>query len=293
MKTKSTSKKQSISKKRPSKNASVAAQRAWAIMTERQRNEIRKRYRQDPDKDGVPTGYDCRPYNPKKQESFLPADMEYIKSHPVVPVRRINEKAVELGSGRNGTVLKIKDNDRLVLKVGKDLAWSPIKTEANFHKKHSMEKLPLVTPLKTVKTDKGKYAIIKPMVKPILEPGNEVKNKSKFTDSRLATLRKKIIELSYKGFILDDGLQLGIDKANRILQFDIGDMVFMKPRKNSINNIPFRENNRHWKNMLEALGKSPEKYGLIARSEALDQKFMIKSKPVVKKVKPKNTKISK
>lgn len=283
MKTKSTSKKQSISKKRPSKNASVAAQRAWAIMTERQRNEIRKRYRQDPDKDGVPTGYDCRPYNPKKQESFLPADMEYIKSHPVVPVRRINERAVELGSGRNGTVVKIKDNDRLVLKIGKDLAWSPLKSEANFHKKHDMEKLPLITPMKTVKTDKGKYALIKPTVKPLLEPGSEVKNKSKFTDARLAALKKKIIELSYKGFIFDDGLQLGLDKANRLLQFDIGDMVYMKPRKNSINNIPFRENNKHWKNMLEALGKSPEKYGLIVRSEVLDKKYIQKPAPRVKK----------
>ena len=262
--------------RKPNKNATVAAQRAWALLTKKQKDQLRKRYKQDPDRDNVPTGYDCRPYNPKKQESFLHADMEYIKSHPVVPVRRINERAVELGSGRNGTVVKIKDNDRLVLKIGKDLAWSPLKSEANFHKKHNMEKLPLITPMKTVKTDKGKYALIKPTVKPLLEPGSEVKNKSKFTDARLAALKKKIIELSYKGFIFDDGLQLGLDKANRLLQFDIGDMVYMKPRKNSINNIPFRENNKHWKNMLEALGKSPEKYGLIVRSEALDQKFMIK-----------------
>ncbi len=259
------------SEKRPSPNASVAAQKAWALLTPAQKAVLKKRYRQDPDRDGVPTGYDCRPYDPKKQEAFLPEDQAYIKTHPIVPIKRKGSRERLLGEGTNGYVLGVAGNSRVALKVGKSEAWNDLKSEARFYKKHQMSKLPLMIPLKEVKTDKGEYAVLKPIVKPIAEPGY-VKNKSAFTDQRLEELRQKIIKLSYRGYIFSDGLQLGIDKAGRLLQFDTGAMKRVHS-KSGISNKPFEENNIEWKTLLKKLGKSTSKYGKIERTTLLDHYY--------------------
>ena len=287
MKSKPTSKKQSTSKKRPSKNASVAAQRAWAIMTERQRNEIRKRYRQDPDKDGVPTGFDCRPYNKKKQESFLPDDANWIKSNKI-------EKDKKLGSGMIGDVFKVKGNNNLVIKTvtkirkttkntppevakfAKNAAKfrnSAFDKEMEFYDKNKMYKEPLIIPAKKVKiSGTNEIGVVKPSIIPIIEPSTgRIKNKQLITEKMLLDAQKKLTILSYRGYIFSDGLQLGIDRSGKLLQFDTGQM------KRIINNgkisaAPFKHNNALWLQFIRKFDKFLN-VGPLERTAALDRKY--------------------
>jgi hypothetical protein len=249
------------------KNASVTAQKAWAAMPKKLKAELKKNL-PNQDRDKVPTGFDCRPLDPKKQESFLPADAKYVNDHRVV---KKGSKA--LGEGTNGYVYPVKDTGRMILKVGKSSAWNDLKTEASFHKRHNMTKLPLMTPMKEVKTSTGQYAVLKPVVIPVVEPGNVVRSKAVFTDSRLRTLRAKIIELSYRGYIFSDGFQLGVDKAGRLLQFDTGAMQHITQSKHHINNRPFMQNNEEWQGLLANLGKRLSDFGEIKRSSVLDKKY--------------------
>lgn len=270
-------------------NASGPAQRAWAIMTPKQRAKLKKTYKQDPDKDGVPTGFDCRPHNPKKQEAFLPADQKYAYSHTSVPIK---STVKTLGEGTNGIILPVKDNKRFVVKIDKSGAWNSTKSEMAFYKKHSMSRLPLIIPQKSVKVG-NQRAVLKPVVKPVVEPGNYVKSEKIFTRSRLEQLRQDIITLSYKGFIFADGLQLGIDKSNRLLQFDTGAMKHVTPITGSgINNKPFVENNKEWRGLLRALGKSVSEFGQIERVPILDTVYKARNRVISNKTKPPKPTIS-
>lgn len=287
MKSKPTSKKQSISKKRPSKNASVAAQRAWAIMTERQRNEIRKRYRQDPDKDGVPTGFDCRPYNKKKQESFLPDDANWIKSNKI-------EKDKKLGSGMIGDVFKVKGNSNLVIKTvtkirkttkntppevakfAKNAAKfrnSAFNKEMEFYDKNKMYKEPLIIPAKRVKINgTNEIGVLKPTIIPIIEPSTgRIKNKQLITEKMLLDAQKKLTILSYRGYIFSDGLQLGIDRSGKLLQFDTGQMKRII-NNGKISDAPFKHNNALWLQFIRKFDKFLN-VGPLERTAALDRKY--------------------
>ena len=263
------------STKRKPKNASVTAQKAWLQMPEKLKKELRKQL-PDSDKDKAPNGFDCRPLNPKKQESFLPEDRAFVKSHNVVKIKESHGRTKVIGAGTSGFVLPVSKSNRMVLKLEKEGAFDGLKTEASFHKQHRLSRLPLFTPMKEVKTSSGHYAVLKPVVKPIVEPSGIVK--SQFTDSRLKEIRKKLINLSYRGFIFNDGLQLGIDKAGRLLQFDVGGMEHIPPSSSGINNMPFYENNREWRELLRMLGKSTSVYGKIERSSELDKISLARAK---------------
>ena len=129
------------------KNASVSAQKAWAKMPSSLKKELRGQL-PDHDKDKVPTGFDCRPLNKNKQESFLPDDFKYIKNKiSVVPTSNI------IGKGTNGIIMPVKGNKNLVVKVEKSAAWSPVDKEGEFFSKNNLDKEPLFIPTKAVKLD--------------------------------------------------------------------------------------------------------------------------------------------
>lgn len=288
MKKQSTSRKQPVApKKHTSKNASVAAQRAWAIMTERQKNELRKRYRQDPDKDGVPTGFDCKPYNKKKQESFLPDDVKWIKSNKI-------EKDKKLGSGMIGDVYKVKGNNNLVVKTVTKIRKSTKNTspevakfaenaakfrngafnkEMEFYEKNKMYKEPLIIPAKKVKINgTNEIGVIKPAITPIIEPSTgRIKNKQLITEKMLLDAQRKLTILSYKGYIFSDGLQLGIDRSGNLLQFDTGQMKRII-NNGKISNAPFKHNNALWLQFIRKFDKFLN-VGPLERTAALDRKY--------------------
>lgn len=256
---------------RKPRNASIDAQKAWAKMPEKLRKELRGQL-PDHDKDKVPTGFDCRPLNKKKQESFLPEDAQYIKGKSTVtPLSNV------LGTGSNGVVVPVKGNKNLIVKVERSAAWSPVDEEGEFFNKNKLEKEPLFIPTKAINIDSSrKTGLLRPAIKPIVEPGYEIRheNERALTNQKLKELRSKIVELSYKGYIFADGLQLGVDRAGRILQFDIGAIKRVKTQSGKINNEPFNENNYEWNRLLYKLDRKASTFGEIKRTPALDKKYM-------------------
>ncbi|MDW5550737.1 hypothetical protein [Methanosarcina sp.] len=101
-----------------------------------------------------------------------------------------------------------------------------------------------------------------------------MKAPSAFTDTRLKTIRAKLIKRSYLGYMLYDRLQIGIDKDNRVLQFDTGAMKYTAPKKGQINKRPFTINNKEWLFLLKKIHKNPEKYGLIERNSRMDNYYL-------------------
>lgn len=228
------------------KNASIQAQKAWLSMPAKLKRELRKQLI-DTDRDGAPDGFDCRPQNKKKQESFLPEDARITsKLKHVVSTKTI-------GSGDNGKVQKITTNKNLVVKTGYD-GYS-LQDEQKFFTKNKLAKEPIFSPSKAVTVGRtNTYGLLRPLIKPILDSND--KQKIKLTKTELLHLRTKLINLSMKGYVFEDGLQLGKDRAGRILQFDYGLMYRTKNVTDA-----FFYNNIAWSVFLDNInmtGKIPK-----------------------------------
>jgi hypothetical protein len=275
--------------KRKSSNASTAAQRAWAILTPKQKAILLKRYRQDPDKDGVPTGFDCQPYNKKKQESFAPDDLKWITANKIETDRKI-------GSGMIGDVATVKGNKNLIVKTvtklrkpnkntprdviqcasrAADFRKTAFDAEIRFYEKNHMYKEPLIIPSKHIAlAGTNEIGIVRPVVKPVVDPSTgRLKNKNLVTEKMLLDAQRKLTILSYKGYIFSDGLQLGIDKTGKLLQFDVGQMKKINNSRGKISNIPFKHNNVVWLQFIQKF-KKYLKVGPIERTQTLDKKYM-------------------
>jgi hypothetical protein len=263
-------------RKKPRK-ASVLAQKTWQGFPGILKTELRKNLL-DSDKDKVPNGFDCRPLNPKKQESFLPQDQLYLNAHASVrPTKKV------LGTGVVGAVSPIKGSDRLIIKMVRSykgatdvvsnirdgkFANRELKKEANDFEKYKLDKEPLFIPTKSVNVD-GKLGLVRPKVTILTEyyPEFKVFHKELLTDARLTKLRNDLIALSYKGFVFSDGLQIGIDDAGRILLYDIGFIQKDRPRSDRA----FEVNNMHWQELLAKLGKKG-KFGPITKRKEMGQR---------------------
>jgi hypothetical protein len=238
--------------------ASIVSQKKWASLPVKKKNTLRKML-PDKDKDGVPNKYDCRPNNKRKQEAFLSQDNAYLSSTShIEPDKYIDE-------GLYGAVYTVKKNPNLVVKVpigfvpnGKsvaerrnDVLWcaDSINKEADIYNELGLEKQELFSPTRIVnlgRTDvssEGFIGLVRPRVK-VAD-----KMDAKVTQEQLEALRRKIINISHKGYALMDGVQVGFDSTGRILQYDLDGV-----EKVSINEA-FIENNISWLSYLHSIGK--------------------------------------
>jgi hypothetical protein len=240
--------------------ASITAQKAWGKFPISLKKEL-SRALPDADRDNVPNGFDCKPKNKRRQESFLPEDANYLKNCKSV---RLGSK---LGSGSTGDVFTVDGTDNLVVKVATGLAdknsdanWvdasrKEIFKEWNKCDTYSADRQPLFTPTKAVKIygygtpSKPIYGLVRPKVTPLWRVAN-------ITESTIETIRQKLIKLSNDGYAFHDGIQLGLDRAKRPLVFDMGDVNIA----NSVREA-FVINNREWRILLSSdLNKNVVEY---------------------------------
>lgn len=254
------------------RRATPEAQNAWQHLT-RQAQKVLIGYLGDYDKDGVANGFDCRPKLKKFQEDFLPDDKKFVSDMKSVKTGKL------LGRGCVGEVYNIKGNDNLVVKLPragarrysarklssdalKD-AEEEMKKEAATFQKYNLTEQPLFVPTKVLTVeiqDRGKViAMIRPKVKTVTEYYPDLHIKNPISDKQLRQLRDDLIILSEEGFCFVDGLQLGIDRAGRVLIYDIG-FIEKEPRGSE---RPYRVNDYQWQEILETLGKQ-KKFGPIA-----------------------------
>ena len=268
--------------------ASVCAQKAWGGLVKPLKKELRKNL-PDNDKDGVPNGFDCKPKNKRRQESFLPQDAEYLNKHSDVKLGKL------IGYGCCGDVHDVVGNKRLVAKIpqyfvdntthrqgcnmtDKDehLDWKRenVQEEIDFYNDLDLNNAPLFIPTKVVTkvhpTDKLDYPVmVRPRVAPLRSTdryGQAVINPAvarKFTDKVLEEVRRKLINLSQRGISLDDGLQIGIDPAGRPLIYDAGRLHKYTPGHEYAYDI----NNDAWLDLLIDLDKYDTKYGTVNKDE--------------------------
>jgi hypothetical protein len=261
--------------------ASKSAQIAWYNMPKKLKKELKKTL-EDEDRDGVPNGFDCHPRDPKRQEEFLSRDLRYLNEHPKVKLGKF------LGKGCVGAVHDLKDNKNLVVKVVREYKGAndvidelkdgefgkrELKKESDDFKKYDLTHEPLFIPTRTVKIG-NKIALVRPKVKMLVEyyPHFQVKNKELVTEAALKKLRKDLIDLSYKGFVFEDGLQLGIDEIGRILMYDIGFLRKDKPGSDRA----FEVNNAHWTEFVNEFQGGISKYGKITKRKVVGQRTEIK-----------------
>ena len=233
--------------------ASVCAQKAWQGFPVGVKKELRKTLK-DHDKDGVPNGFDCRPANRKKQESFLSSDSAYLRSNKsiIVPDKY-------LGFGSTAVVYTVSGNPNLVIKIPHgymDTGDSDrrnrieiiktcighLKDEYKLYTDYDLEHEALFTPTQLVQLPEndigvGAIGLLRPYVQVIKKGTN-------LTDKQIEALRQQLISISKKGLVLGNGLQLGIDKSGKILLYDIGMLRKGHP------DGAFWSNGETWRNFL-------------------------------------------
>jgi hypothetical protein len=253
--------------------ASIISQKKWGKMSVVTKKKIRKTLK-DIDKDGVPDKYDCRPKNKRKQESFLSSDIMYLNSNPDI---QLGEK---IGMGSTGDVFAIKGNNNLVVKVpggaidsGSGISLTHarkarvgIEQEIGIYNKLNLEDEPLCSPTRVVNL--GHNSVLKGDMIGLVRPKVDERNFYSATQAQMDTIRQKLIQLSYKGLVIFDGLQVGFDRHGRPLIYDLGGVEDAK----SWATLPeiFAMNNQSWKRFLYDVGKirSPDdKNGLAKYGE--------------------------
>jgi hypothetical protein len=212
-----------ISKPKP---ASLVAQRAWRGFPMELKKELRKNL-PDSDSDRVPNGFDCRPRNPKKQESFLPHDANFVNNYSNVKLGK------KIGEGNFAEVFELANNRNLVIKISKHFANTTdltnserkeiirdseieIETEYKNYQKLGFDKNSLFIPTKMMNINIGgieSIGLIRPKVATVFDRTIKVSafNKAKATDILLNDLYKKLVTLTRQGYAFHDGLQLGVD----------------------------------------------------------------------------------
>ena len=262
--------------------ASIASQKKWSNFPINKKRDLRKML-PDKDKDGVPNKFDCRPRNKRKQESFLSSDAAFLVSgHEVKLGKRI-------GRGESGEIYELQGNPDLIVKVPlgfintynddvsilkrrTDRTRDDIENEAWLYKRFNMANKPLFIPTKEVNLGSngivsGNFTgLIRPKVAVVYDnsylanPNKE----HKITDAQLEELRRKVIILSHEGFEFSDGLQVGFDKAGRLIMYDYGNLM----KREAGNDDVFAWNNKVWQMLLKHTGrKSLARYGTINKNE--------------------------
>lgn len=247
-------------------NASIADQKAWAMMPKSAKQRLSKRLT-NADGDKVPDGYDCRIRDRSRQEAFLAADQKIIgKLKSVKPGKLISHGGagnVSTVEGLPGFVVKTPVNKKN--SYYNEERKDGFEYERRFYKKHGLLGLPLFIPSKDV-TVNGHPAILRPSVTVISEPNRIISRKitGKITRHQLEDMRQKIIKLSNLGYMFYDGFQIGYDKSGRLLAYDCGEMEKTNSRD------AFSVNNQEWLYFLtEQLGRAKthteaaKKYGQI------------------------------
>lgn len=248
-------------------NASLADQKAWAMMPRSAKQRLSKRLR-NADGDRVPDGYDCRIRDMHRQEAFLPADQKIVGKLKSVKAGKL------ISHGGAGNVSTVVGLDGFVVKTPVTKADSyyskerkaGFDNERRFYAKHDLIDEPLFIPTKEVKIGR-QTGLLRPTVTVISEPNRVISRKitSKITDKQLEIMRQKLIKLSMKGYLFYDGLQIGFDKSGRLLEYDCGEM-----EKTSAKDA-FGVNNQEWLYFLTRIGKAKteeeaaKRYGTISR----------------------------
>jgi hypothetical protein len=241
--------------------ASICSQKKWASLPVAKKNNLRKMLG-DRDKDGVPDKYDCRPKNKCKQETFLSDDAAYLASHDDIYPQDLLE------TGANGSVYSVKGNKNLVVKFAKGVVdrGEPLKRrcadansfedeiakEGELYNQFNLNDEPLFIPTKVIKitgSEVDRSRSFTGLVRPrIMIVNNRKRIEYSLTTRQLNELCAKLKELSSKGFKLADGLQIGIDRTGRVLQFDVGSIEKCLPSE------AYKFNNLAWAVFLEANG---------------------------------------
>lgn len=200
------------------------------------------------------------PKDKKRRESWLPEDKAWLDTNPeIIPDTKI-------GAGAYGDVYTVRGNGNIVVKIPEPDDHTANDEEWNSYESLSLDREPLMIPIKSKKVGSANW-LIKPRVKEI---GYKTKH-HKPTDTELEQIRRKLITLSHHGLYCDDGLQLGIDRAGRILMFDLGVMHDTTPTEAA------KRNNKDWMNLLTILNKivvidrvgyvDTTKYGIVNLNE--------------------------
>jgi hypothetical protein len=258
--------------KRKIQPASIGAQKAWGGFPLGLKRELSGML-PDYDGDNVPNGFDCVPTNRRKQESFLPQDAQFLATHSKFGLGKY------LGKGCVGEVREMRGNKNLIIKTTRSyegatdvvseikdgkFAKRELKKESDDFIKYKLEKEPLFIPTKTVKIGAdGRMALIRPKVHVLVEyyPHFKVSNKQLVKPENLVKLRNDLIDLSKKGYVFEDGLQLGIDDVGRILMYDIG---FLR-RDSPGSDRAFQINDMHWNEFISEFAGGVAKYGHITK----------------------------
>jgi hypothetical protein len=239
--------------------ASIIAQKAWGGFSKSLKQELGRKL-PDKDKDGVPNGFDCRPKNRRKQESFLPVDATYVNLHSIVTPDKF------VGSGASGDVFTIKGNRHMVVKVPRAYTMHPdltgytttarinlvknrtidLEEEYNIYTQYGLEHEALFTPTKKVMlapNDLGLTGVIG-LVRPRVRTIYDIKV---LNNKQLEMLRKQLVSISEKGLSIEDGLQIGLDKSGKPLLFDLG-YVNKTTRSKA-----FRNNHNLWMSFINVI----------------------------------------
>jgi len=205
----------------------------------------------------------------KRDKKFL------AKNKSVVAVKTV-------GTGTNGQVSEIQGNSNLVVKQDRS-SFSrrnsdSVSSEYKFFKKYNLEKEDIFAPTKDIKVNakkskKSSDGIIHPKLKIISTGDRGVIHPRYLTPSVLAKLKKSLTELTYKGYMFSDGLQLGEDRLKRIMDYDFGDMQKVDMKKSVNVRRCFYINNKMWRELGRDIKKD---VGYIQRNEAMDKKFLSK-----------------
>jgi hypothetical protein len=264
------------------KPASLVAQKTWNKLPTSLKLKLGKTL-PDTDKDSVPNGFDCRPKNRRKQESFLPADATYLNSGKELKLGKF------INSGTEGSVYELAGNRNLVIKVPRGFKPSfeyrgasaialdkqnrkgvtrftknSVQYEADTYTSQNFNDKPLFIPTMVVDVgsndlDNGNYVgLIRPKILPIRDFHDNVKPlaKARITDKLLAEIREKLYKLTLDGYVFADELQIGVDRIGRPLIYDAGKM-----RKTGIcDHTTFKTNNRAWLTFLRDIGKLESLY---------------------------------
>jgi len=207
-----------------------------------------------------------------KRESFSPSDKAWLKSQKEI---QLGER---LGEGIAGEVFTIAGNDKLVIKVPRGYrknnkfnqpereylvkhTQDDILIEASFYNKHKLHNEDLFIPSKIVKLPKRQslgnrkvFGIVRPRIEQLTEGGSgRVSDsiKKKLTRAVMEDIRKKVIQLSHKGYIFYDGLQLGITSQGKPYLYDLGAISKREDEMRA-----FATNEAMWEAFLVNVGKA-------------------------------------